>query len=178
MQLKPTRLNDERPMPATHRYFPTMRAFETETAGKRGLRHIVMIIASAAFFGLVSVASAEAEEHDDLFHLGLIEYEISCLPCHGIDGRGDGPDANNLATRPSDLTEITKSKGGVFPTEDLALIIDGRAIVADHGAREMPVWGQRYRRKISDDGSEWDIEEGARSRIDALVWYIESIQQQ
>ena len=78
-------------------------------------------------------------------HLGIIEYEISCLPCHGISGRGDGPRAKTLKTVPADLTQIAKHNKGEFPYEKVADMIDGRATVSAHGQREMPVWGDRYR---------------------------------
>ena len=32
-------------------------------------------------------------------------YAANCTPCHGVDGRGDGPLAASLPTRPADLTE-------------------------------------------------------------------------
>ena len=32
-------------------------------------------------------------------------YVANCTPCHGADGRGDGPLAKSLPTRPADLTE-------------------------------------------------------------------------
>ena len=73
-------------------------------------------------------------------HLGLTEYELACMPCHGMNGRGDGPLAKGLKARPSDLTQIAKSSGGKFPTSKIFDFIDGRAAVAAHGAREMPVW--------------------------------------
>jgi hypothetical protein len=62
------------------------------------------------------------------------------MPCHGVDGHGDGRLAQALKTRPADLTRIAKANQGEFPTKKVADIIDGRAIVAMHGPREMPVW--------------------------------------
>ena len=29
-------------------------------------------------------------------HLGFVEFEIACTPCHGVEGRGDGPLASSL----------------------------------------------------------------------------------
>jgi hypothetical protein len=55
-------------------------------------------------------------------------------------------------------------------------IIDGRAIVAAHAQREMPVWGDRYRRAIGANESSAAIEQRAPAQIAALVRYIESIQ--
>jgi hypothetical protein len=98
------------------------------------------------------------------------------MPCHGVDGRGDGRLAHSLKTSPADLTQITTSNGGEFPFAKVADILDGRAIVAAHGQREMPVWGDRYRRAIEANERPAAIERRARAQIAALVRYIESIQ--
>ncbi len=34
---------------------------------------------------------------------GKVLYQSDCLRCHGAEGRGDGPDAHALKTRPTDL---------------------------------------------------------------------------
>jgi mono/diheme cytochrome c family protein len=120
-----------------------------------------------------TIAQQDVEE---LFDIGITEYELSCMSCHGVDGRGDGPDAQYLDTKPADLTQIKKANGGFFPADRVAMIIDGRAVVAMHGAREMPVWGERYRRPIPDVDGAWDTERDARSRIEALVDCVESLQ--
>ena len=110
-------------------------------------------------------------------HLGIIEYEISCLPCHGIDGRGDGPHANSLKTTPADLTLIKRRHNGTFPRKLLTEIIDGRAVVASHGQREMPIWGERYRASdVPNASAEW-IDRRVRAQIDALVSYLETLQE-
>lgn len=119
-----------------------------------------------------SACSARADDE----HLGLTEYELACMPCHGIDGRGDGPLAKRLKTRPSDLTQIAKSNGGKFPTSKISEFIDGRAAVAAHGARDMPVWGYRYRVFGSPDETRRDVERRARAQLQALVRYLETIQ--
>ena len=41
---------------------------------------------------------------------GKAIYESNCLSCHGIDGRGKGPLAKELATTPADLIEIAQSR--------------------------------------------------------------------
>lgn len=68
-------------------------------------------------------------------------YKRFCASCHGPDGAGDGPVAASLRNRPPDLAGISARRGGQFPEDKLRQIIDGRAGVAAHGAREMPVWG-------------------------------------
>ena len=127
-----------------------------------------------AVLGLHVVASASARAEDP--HLGITEYEISCMPCHGIDGRGDGPRAKFLKTAPADLTMITKSHNGKFPAKKLIEIIDGRAIVGTHGPRDMPVWGDRYRVAAEANERASQIERRARAQIAALVEYLKTIQ--
>ena len=127
-------------------------------------------------FTMLAVANSGCAQSDDE-HLGLTEYELACMPCHGIDGHGDGPLAKKLTTPPSDLTQIAKSNGGTFPTLRIGEIIDGRAEVADHGAREMPVWGDRYRLTRLPNETRRDAERRTRKRIDALVRYVMRLQQ-
>jgi Cytochrome c len=116
---------------------------------------------------------AQAED----FHLGITEYEISCMSCHGVDGRGDGPRAKTLKTAPADLTMIAKSHNGEFPARKLTEIIDGRAIVGTHGQRDMPVWGDRYRVRIGANEPNSAIDRRARAQISALVEYLRGIQE-
>lgn len=93
-----------------------------------------------------------------------------CASCHGVAGRGDGPAAEGLLRRPADLTQFARQNGGVFNTPLLHRIVDGRTVKA-HGTMEMPVWGDafRWRQGLSD--------EAIRARIDAIVRYVESIQE-
>jgi hypothetical protein len=109
-------------------------------------------------------------------HLGIIEYEISCMPCHGIDGRGDGPRAKTLKAFPADLTQIAKRNNGEFPYKTVADIIDGRAAVAVHGPREMPVWGDRYRASAETNETAAWIDQRVRAQIAALTKYLETLQ--
>lgn len=124
---------------------------------------------------LLIAASGQAKAQDP--HLGLTEFELSCMPCHGIDGRGDGPRAKSLKTAPADLTKMAKSNKGQFPARKLAEIIDGRAIVGGHGQREMPVWGERYRVQVEASEPAATTERRARAQISALVEYLRTIQE-
>jgi len=149
-----------------------LSAFQVIPPGDQGVACIV----SAPVLALVILIGIGVQAGADDLHLGVIEYEISCMPCHGVDGHGDGRLAHALKTAPADLTQIAKSNGGEFPFTKVADIIDGRAIVAAHGQREMPVWGDRYRRAIDANEPSAAIEQRARAQIAALVRYIESIQ--
>ena len=53
---------------------------------------------------------------------------------------GFGPMAEMLAIETPDLTELSKRNGGVFPTEAVAMQIDGRSPLLAHGG-EMPIFG-------------------------------------
>jgi hypothetical protein len=128
-----------------------------------------------AALALQLAASLQAIAEDP--HLGVIEYELSCMSCHGLDGHGDGPRARTLQTKPADLTKIARANNGEFPTAKVANIIDGRAIVAAHGPRDMPVWGDRYRVRVKANESDSTIETRARAHIAALVQYLKKIQE-
>ena len=71
-------------------------------------------------------------------------YQRYCASCHGAAGKGDGPVAQSLRRQPADLTRIAKRAGGRFDEPTVLAIVDGRRQVAEHGPREMPVWGEVF----------------------------------
>jgi mono/diheme cytochrome c family protein len=93
-----------------------------------------------------------------------------CASCHGVTGRGNGPAADELRRPPADLTQFTKHNGGVFNGAKVHSIVDGRAVRA-HGSMEMPVWGDAFKWR------EGLPEQAIKGRIEALVRYLESIQE-
>ncbi len=72
---------------------------------------------------------------------GQALYLRHCASCHGGSGDGNGPVAEAFRRPPSDLRLIAKRHGGRFDEAYVMQIIDGRRAVAEHGTREMPVWG-------------------------------------
>lgn len=68
-------------------------------------------------------------------------YLQHCGACHGESGDGSGPLASSLKRPPADLRKIAARNGGRFDESDVMAYIDGRRTVAEHGPREMPVWG-------------------------------------
>lgn len=112
--------------------------------------------------------------------IGEKEYLESCAVCHGRDGTGSGPYAAMLLNKPADLTALTKRNRGVFPFNQLVLIIDGRFAEAVHGPRTMPVWGSRYKAKAdryyADFYGAYDLEEFIRGRVLSLIGYLDTIQ--
>jgi mono/diheme cytochrome c family protein len=43
-------------------------------------------------------------------------YQGYCVSCHGVDARGTGPLAESLPVPPADLTVLSLSNDGVFPS--------------------------------------------------------------
>lgn len=67
-------------------------------------------------------------------------YENYCAPCHGVNGRGDGPLGAALKSRPTDLTVLSRNNGGKFPFAHVNAVLKYGAEVQAHGTSEMPVW--------------------------------------
>ena len=101
---------------------------------------------------------------------GAALYLERCASCHGATATGDGPMSRALRHVPPDLTMLSLRTNGVFPSERVHRIIEGRD-VDSHGNREMPVWGDVF--KAQGDRS---ARESTKERIDAIVSYLESIQ--
>jgi mono/diheme cytochrome c family protein len=98
-------------------------------------------------------------------------FRTYCASCHGTTGRGDGPMAMQLRRMPPDLTQFTRRNGGVFPSEQVYRIVDGRDVMS-HGDREMPVWGDAFRMTTGGGGAA-----AVKARIDAIVRYLAGIQE-
>jgi mono/diheme cytochrome c family protein len=138
---------------------PIFRAFESDALVRQRLQNVVNYVES-----IQAPTTAPGD-------LGSRLFRLHCAICHGPTAAGNGPLADSLRRQPPDLTKYTARNGGVFPSERLSQIIDGRH-VPSHGHREMPVWGDAFR--SSRDGL--DIE-SAKARIDAIVRYMAGIQQ-
>ncbi len=110
--------------------------------------------------------------------VGMREYLSRCAVCHGESGKGDGPLAAQLKTTVSDLTEIQKNNGGVFPFDRLYRVIDGREAVAAHGPREMPVWGSENAVDLTTGFrvNPKELDSFVRGRLIALIGYIYTLQ--
>jgi mono/diheme cytochrome c family protein len=100
---------------------------------------------------------------------GAEMYRTYCAVCHGKGGRGDGPLASHLVTRPSDLTTLGHRNGGSFPFEAVYRVIDGRNPIKAHGA--MPAWGEAF-----DDSGRGADRTKTRERLTQLTQYVASIQ--
>ena len=138
---------------------PMFRAFESDARVRERITNLVAHIESIQ---MPSTAPGDA---------GSQLFNTFCASCHGTTGRGGGPMAAQLLRMPPDLTQFTKRNGGMFPSERVYRIIDGRD-VPSHGDREMPVWGDVFRMTPAGSGPG-----GVKARIDAVVRYLEGIQE-
>ena len=74
-----------------------------------------------------------------------------CSSCHGKEGRGAGSVTPYLKIKVPDLTLLKKNHKGIYPLDDVMAAIDGRRTVAGHGDRQMPVWGEVFRKEAEKD---------------------------
>lgn len=97
-------------------------------------------------------------------------YKAYCAACHGTDGKGNGPAASALKASPTDLTSLSKSNNGKFPSAKVVSTIRGEGAIPAHGSRDMPVWGKVF----------WSMSHGhegeVQQRVSNLTKYIESLQ--
>ena len=101
---------------------------------------------------------------------GAEMYKAYCATCHGIDGKGNGPAAEALKVPPTDLTMLSARNGGKYPALRVSAIVRGEEVLAAHGSKDMPIWGNLF----------WNISGGHESevqqRVSNLNKHIESMQ--
>lgn len=135
--------------------------------GKNSGRWMGMLTALAVFTALIFVAGRSGAQDQDSAAYGRVTYRVYCQNCHGNDAKGNGHLASLMKVQPADLTQISKKHGGIFPSDEVHRIIDGREEVLAHGTREMPIWGDA----LSGD------QEQIQRKIQQLIAYLESIQE-
>ena len=79
----------------------------------------------------------------------------------------------HLTANPSNLRTLSARNDGEFPYITVMRQIDGRDMRAVHGSADMPVWGWHFSRVDNDMR---DPGKQTQARIDALVQYLETIQ--
>ena len=137
---------------------PTFRAFETDVRVQERIKNLVAYLASQQL-----ASSGPGTDGAKLF-------SGHCASCHGAVGTGNGPMGTRLRQPPPDLTLFAERNGGVFPSERVGRIIDGRD-VPSHRDREMPVWGNAFRSTPAGLSPE-----EVRARIAAIVLFLDAIQ--
>lgn len=140
----------------------------TPKRGTRPWRYALAILAAVVLLGWMA-GSAGASDDSEQTAIGKVTYRVYCQNCHGAGAKGDGKLAELMKVQPSDLTQLSKRNGGVYPADKVASVVDGRADVLAHGDREMPVWGQNFLEKT---GSEDEV----KNKVHQLVLFLESIQ--
>jgi mono/diheme cytochrome c family protein len=110
--------------------------------------------------------------------LGKREYENSCALCHGPGGKGDGAFGELLQLTIPDLTTLSSRNGGVFPTDRVYAVIDGREEIKAHGLREMPIWGKHLAARSTPEYDDYPHAPEAlvRARILALIDFLDRCQ--
>jgi mono/diheme cytochrome c family protein len=93
-----------------------------------------------------------------------------CAPCHGADGKGNGPAAPSMKSMPTDLSQLAKKNDGKFPSAKLSSTLNFGSGVPSHGSADMPVWGPLFR---SLDKYHDSV---VQQRVANLVGYIETLQ--
>jgi mono/diheme cytochrome c family protein len=68
-------------------------------------------------------------------------YSSYCTPCHGQDGKGQGPVASALKSQPTDLTILARNNNGKFPATHVTAVLQYGVNIPAHGSAAMPVWG-------------------------------------
>jgi mono/diheme cytochrome c family protein len=101
---------------------------------------------------------------------GKAMYVSYCAPCHGVDGRGNGPVAPVLRQQPVDLTMLSHNNNGKFPAYHLSTVLEGGSTIPSHGTRQMPVWGPIFATMDSSPSQDKTI------RINNLIAYLKTIQ--
>jgi cytochrome c5 len=124
---------------------------------------------------LLVMASVSARALDLSSYTGIQLYMRFCSSCHGDKARGDGPVANTFKIEVPDLTRIAHRHGGVFPTEIIHKIIDGRKTLPPHGSRAMPVWGFEIYREDENTGNA-DPQGRTDDLVARLTEYLRTIQ--
>ena len=149
----------------------------------RDQRHALWLLGSAALVvalaGLPAGAGAAEEEDSEALKAakGKVTFRVYCSNCHGPAAKGDGKLAPLLNVEPADLTRlVTKKDKGEFPAERVRQAIDGRAEVAGHGYREMPVWGDVFEPSDSEM-SDPEKHDAAKRKIAELMAYLRTLQE-
>ncbi len=97
-------------------------------------------------------------------------YKSYCAVCHGADGKGNGPAVDALKVPPPDLTTLAEKNGGKYPALTVSAVIRGEEVLAAHGSKDMPIWGNLF--WSMSGGHEAEVQQ----RVANLNKYIESLQ--
>ena len=131
---------------------------------------VAAVLAASVMLAPGLVTPAAAQDYKQATGGGEI-YRTYCASCHGTTARGDGALASAMNRKPANLTEIAKRNGGLYPSELVFKIIDGRQPVRGHGGPDMPVWGDVFTKSREAGDAE-----RVKAVIQSLVEYLGSVQ--
>lgn len=140
------------------------------------LSHLALVLVPAF---LVAVVAGLAQEKKEIKKTpvkntspasGSEMFVSYCAPCHGKDGKGNGPAASALKVPPANLTLLAKNNGGKYPADHVSNVLRSGSAAA-HGSTDMPVWGPIFSHVSSREDAI------VQMRIANLNRYIESIQE-
>jgi mono/diheme cytochrome c family protein len=133
-------------------------------------------LVAAATFGIAAASVLAKDAPKQGWSFGKTQFEARCATCHGKDGKGKGPAAQEIGLKAPDLTTFAKRNGGAFPTDLAWQKIDGRPASYDVN-RQMPVWGSDFRHEALTNVNRTATPESyVTAEIYALVEYLKSIQ--
>jgi len=130
-----------------------------------------LLSAAALFWAAALGAGVQAGDDPSDSVAGAFTYRNYCLRCHGQEGQGNGPEAENLPFQPPDLRLIARRNKGQFPFDRVRRIVDGRAPVKGYDGSRMPAFGDVFR----EPGAGYDPQL-ADLQIRAVVAYLQSLQ--
>jgi mono/diheme cytochrome c family protein len=131
---------------------------------------LAVVVVTLTMTGVGVAADQSDSDVGALIANGKASYMANCASCHGESGAGDGPVAEYLTVKPSDLTQIGTDESGEFPFDSIYEVVDGGE-VAGHGSREMPVWGPAFKGMDEEAGNKV-----IQEKITELIYYLKSIQ--
>jgi mono/diheme cytochrome c family protein len=136
---------------------------------------LILTTLAAAF--LVAMASADQKTGKITIPVdktaptsGKLMFTSYCAPCHGIDGKGNGPAAPALKAPASDLTVLSRNNHGKFPDTHIVSILQFGMEIPAHGSAQMPVWGPILGKMNLTNPQEKQL------RISNLSRYLETLQ--
>jgi mono/diheme cytochrome c family protein len=149
----------------------TLSAFLTATAGALTVIAIALSPSLGTAQQPTKVKTTPIIQSDP--SSGKQMYADYCAPCHGQDGKGNGPAATAMKTPPANLSLLAKNNGGKYPEAHVAAVLNFGDEKSAHGNKQMPVWGPLFESldwTSSAKGTE------AKQRINRLNSYIETLQ--
>ena len=146
---------------------------------RKNILTVVAVVVAMAMMALAQNQPAKDQSAKEIKHVpvkqtspasGAEMYKSYCAVCHGIEGKGNGPAASALKVPPSNLTTLAARNGGKYPSLKVSAIIRGEEVLAAHGSKDMPIWGNLF----------WNLSGGheaeVQQRVTNLNKYLESLQ--